>query len=271
MNRKRVTITIKGEILSQLDRIVDGAAIRSRSQAIEYLLGKSLTDYRIKTAIVLAGGAKEKTSIGGKPKFLLSLNGKTVIENVLNDLAGYNIGNFIIHADAFREELGEFFSGKQLPYNISFSPPGEAEGSLEALTRSKSSLQETFLVAYGDTLSSLNLNEMLSFHKKQESLATVALTTVANPEKYGVAELQGTRIAKFREKPRGTVDSYLINAGYFIFEPEVFRFVSRNMVSIEKDLLPRLAEKGILNGYAFQGRYININTPQDLKKAKLFM
>ena len=271
MNRERVTITIKNEILQQLDRIVDGVSIRSRSQAIEYLLSKSLTDYRIKNAVVLAGGPKEKMMVAGKPKFLLPLNGKTVIENVIDGLSEYNIGSFIVYSDYFGRELEGNFRESGAEYEISFINGEKPYGSLEPMLRAKSMLSETFLVSYGDTLSSLNLNEMLSFHKKQESIATIALTTVSNPKKYGVAELQGTKVMKFAEKPKGNIDSFLINAGYFLFEPEVFKYISRNMVSIEKDLLPKLAERGLLNGYTFQGRYININSEADLKRAKLLL
>ena len=271
MNRERVTITIRGDILKQLDRIVDGVTIRSRSQAIEYLLSKSLTDYRIKNAVILAGGPKDKIVIGKEPKFILPLEGSSIIEKVLSDLAEFNIGNFIIYADHFLNRIEKHFEKKQLPYNISFIQGEKNSGSFDALLKARNTLNETFLVAYGDTLSSLNINEMLSFHKKQESVATIALTTVSNPHKYGIAELEGTKVKRFTEKPRGTVDSFTINAGYFIFEPEIFKFMSRNMTSIEKDLLPKLAEKGLLHGYTFQGRYININSMADLKRAKLLL
>jgi NDP-sugar pyrophosphorylase family protein len=271
MNRERITITIKQDILSQLDRIVDGITIRSRSQAVEYLLSKSLTDYRIKDALVLAGGPKESSCIGKEPKFLLPLNGKTLIENVLDQLSGFSVGNFIVYSDSHGKGLESFLASRELPYGVSFLKGEKASGTLDALLKAKNSLADTFLVAYGDTLSSLNLNEMLAFHKKQESIATVALTTVSNPRKYGVAELQGTKVKSFVEKPKVNIDSFLVNAGYFIFEPEVFRFVSRNMASIEKELLPKLAEKGLLHGYSFQGRYVNINSMSDLKRAKVLM
>ena len=271
MNRERVTITIRGDILKQLNRIVDGVAIRSRSQAVEYLLSKSLTDYRIKNAIILAGGPKDRIVIGKEPKFILPLDDGTLIEKVLSDLAEFNIGNFTIYADHFIDRIAEHFEKKQLPYNISFMRGEKNSGSLDALLKTKGTLNETFLVAYGDTLSSLNLNEMLSFHKKQESIATIALTTVSNPHKYGVAELEGTKVKRFTEKPKGTIDSFMINAGYIIFEPEVFKFMSRNMTSIEKDLLPKLAERGLLHGYTFQGRYININSMADIKRARLLL
>jgi NDP-sugar pyrophosphorylase family protein len=131
----------------------------------------------------------------------------------------------------------------------------------------KHRLNDTFLVAYADTLASVNLNDMLSFHRKNNSIATIALTTVSNPKDFGVAVLQGNKITEFLEKPKKDAHSYLINAGYFLFEPEIFKYLGKGMQSLEKDLFPRLAEKGLLFGYPFQGKYFNINNKKDLENA----
>ena len=55
MDRKRLTITLKDELLKKLDEYIDGARIRNRSHAIEHVLGKHFSP-RVKKAIVLAGG-----------------------------------------------------------------------------------------------------------------------------------------------------------------------------------------------------------------------
>ena len=74
MKRDRITITIKNDVVKQVDRIIDGLTIRSRSQAIEYLLTKFLTDFKLKNVLVLAGGKEE---VDKKPIALVDLNGKT--------------------------------------------------------------------------------------------------------------------------------------------------------------------------------------------------
>ena len=72
-------------------------------------------------------------------------------------------------------------------------------------------------------------------------------------------------------KPKKDVKSYLVSAGYFLFEPEIFKHISRDMKNLEKDLFPKLAEKGLLYGYPFQGMYLNVNNEQDLRKAKALL
>ena len=112
---------------------------------------------------------------------------------------------------------------------------------------------------------------MLEFHKKSKSIATIALTTVSNPKEHGVAMLEGDKVKTFVQKPTKDIPSYLINAGYFLFEPEIFKYIGRDMKSLEKDLLPKLANKDLLYGYPFQGIYLNVNSKSDLEKARLIL
>ncbi len=257
--RKRVTITIKEDVLKQADRIIDGLSIRSRSQAIEYLLSKTLSDYKIKNALVLAGG---KDSVKGS-RFLLEINKKTILEKVIDYLEEFNSGRITVSIDSNKQEIIN-----SVKADVEFLELEKPSGTIEPLMKMKNLFKDSFAVVNGDTICSLNLNEMLAFHRANKSIASIALTTVNNPKDYGVAMLQGKKITEFTEKPKKNAGSYLINAGYYIFEPEVFRHISRNMKSIEKDLFPRLAEKGLLAGYSFQGMYFNINSMKDYEKAK---
>ncbi|MDD5148700.1 MAG: sugar phosphate nucleotidyltransferase [Candidatus ainarchaeum sp.] len=267
MNRDRVTITIKGDLLKQVDRLVDGIAIRSRSQAIEYLLSKFLSDFRLKNAFLLAGGKKNSLLLNSQPKFLVKIRGKPVLQWVLEEIQGYNVNNFIVYSDSFASEIEREIRSRNLPFAIDFLSAEKPIGTVKPLLMAKPRLKDTFLVAYADTIASVNLNDMLSFHRKNNAIATMALTTVSNPKDFGVAVLQGNKVTEFSEKPKNEAHSYLVNAGYFLFEPEIFKHLGKGMQSIEKDLFPKLAEKGLLYGYPFQGKYFNINNKKDLEKA----
>lgn len=262
--RKRITITIKEDILKQADRIVDGLTIRSRSQAIEFLLSKILSDYKLKNVLILAGGKEPIKGI--KTRFLLEINGKNIIEKIIDYLEEFNTGRITVSADTNKELIIKELNKKKV--SVDFLELDKASGTIEPLNKMKNQFKDSFGVIHGDSLCSLNLNEMLAFHQSNKSLATIALTTVNNPKDYGVAVLEGNKIKKFIEKPKREAESYLINAGYYIFEPEIFKHISRNMKSIEKDLFPKLAEKGLLAGYPFQGIYVNINSKKDYEKAK---
>ena len=276
MSRERVTITIREDLLAQVDRLVDGLIIRSRSQAIENLLSKLLSEFRVGQALILAGGkSKHAPPSGGfapqESRFLLQLQGKPLIEQALNAIHGFHVGNFFVYVDSFNRKIVDVLSAHKLPYHVDFLLDEASKGTLAPLLKARPRMKDTFLVAYGDTISSLNLNDMLAFHKQNKALATIALTTVSNPKDYGVAMLQGGKVSEFIQKPEQEAKSYLINAGYFLFEPQIFDHLTSKMTSLENDLLPLLASKGLLYGYPFQGKYLNVNTPQDLERAEMLL
>ncbi|MAG21814.1 MAG: hypothetical protein CL943_00720 [Candidatus Diapherotrites archaeon] len=268
MTRERVTITIRNDLLRQVDRLVDGLTIRSRSQAMEFLLSKHLSDFKLGKALILAGGRKKDVSIKGAPKFAAKLNGKCLLHEVMDSIHEYNVSSFMVYVDSFADTIRDRINSEDPHYHVDFLEGKAGSGTIAPLLQAKSSLKDTFLLAYGDTLTSINLNDMLAFHRKNNAIATIALTTVSNPKDYGVAVLQGDKIVEFEQKPKKEAHSFMVNAGYFLFEPEIFRHIGRDMKNIERDLFPTLAKRGLLYGYTFQGRYLNINSATDLENAK---
>ncbi len=269
MPRKRITITIKDDLLKQIDAMQDGVSVRSRSQAFEFLLSKVLSHSALHSALVLAGGGKAML-VDRKPKFLVPLGEKFLLQRVVESLGDAGVRDFIIYSDTFSQEIREKLQDST-PFNMKFVSAGKPEGTVKPLFRARKFLTETFLLAYGDTLCSLNINEMVEFHRDNDSIATIALTTVSNPSSFGVALLQGNKVSKFIQKPGKDIGSFLVNAGYFLFEPKIFSHLSKRDRSLEKDVLPRLAEKGLLFGYPFQGLYVNVNTRKDLKRARILL
>ena len=274
MKRKRITVTMRDDLVKQVDQFIDDIMIRSRSQAMEYLLARVLTDFKLKKALVLAGGKAEEMGQLAKniPKCMLKVKGKPILQHVIERLQSFNINDFIIYVDHLGERVIDFFEdGSSMGVNIEYLVEKKPKGRVYPMMLARKKLKDTFLLVYGDTICSLDIDDFLEFHRKNQSMATVALTSVSNPKNYGVINLKGNKITSFREKPMNHVESYLVSAGYYIFEPQIFNFLSRRMNTIEKDLFPSLASKGMLFGYPFQGLWLNINTPKDLKKARILV
>ncbi len=269
-NRARVTISIRRDLLERVDNLIDGLTIRSRSQAIEFLLSKFLGE-KISAALVLAGGKPKDIKLGQTTKFLAKLGSKTLLEKVLEHLHGFGINNFLVYADYKSDELIEHFEQLSLNYSVRFITGKKATGTVQPLIKARRFLKSTFMLAYGDTICRFNFDDMYRFHKSNNSIATLALTSVDKPKRYGVAIVEGAKIKGFVEKPKADIGSYLVNAGYFIFEPEFFTYIRKTDKSLEKHVLPRLAAQGKLFAYPFQGLYLNVNTKADLERAKMLL
>ena len=97
MDRNRLTITLKQEVLKQLDDLIDGTRIRNRSHAIEYVLSKHFAP-KVRRALILAGGKglKMRPFTYEMPKALIPLNGRPVLEHIIESLRRYDIRELVI-------------------------------------------------------------------------------------------------------------------------------------------------------------------------------
>jgi glucose-1-phosphate cytidylyltransferase len=116
-------------------------------------------------------------------------------------------------------------------------------------------IDETFMVTYGDGLADVNIAELLDFHRSHGKLATV--TTVRPLSRFGVMDLDDTgQVQQFREKP--LTDDY-VNAGFFVFEPQVLKYLDEECV-LEQAPLEQLAREGQLMAYRHEGFWQPMDT-----------
>jgi glucose-1-phosphate cytidylyltransferase len=112
-----------------------------------------------------------------------------------------------------------------------------------------------FIVTYGDGLADVDITKLLKFHESHGKLATV--TTVRPLSRFGVMDLDATgKVERFREKPQ--TDDY-VNAGFFVFESEVFDYLDEDCV-LEQAPLEKLASLGELMAYRHEGFWQPMDT-----------
>ncbi len=115
-----------------------------------------------------------------------------------------------------------------------------------------------------------DLGELVDFHRSTGAKATILLTPVADPSRYGlVRTADDGRVETFLEKPRPEeIDTDLINAGLYVLEPEVLELVPEGRaVSIEREVFPRLASEGSVYGIALPGYWLDVGTPETYLQA----
>jgi NDP-sugar pyrophosphorylase family protein len=268
--RDRITITLRKDVIKEVDKLVNNLTIRSRSQAIEYLLSKTLSKYKIDSALILAGGSNEGFKNSSIHKSMHHVADKPILENIVHLLKKRGIKRFIFSCDLMSEQIMKHFSdGKKFDVDINYVISDEPKGRALAIKMARNYFDKTFLVWYGDTLCKFDLADMIRTHNDTKALATIALTTVSNPLNYGVVKMRGNRIINFVEKPQKRVaESFLVSSGIFLTEPEIFKYINSKMKSLELDLFPKLAKKNLLIGYPFEGTWLNVNNKEELKKAK---
>lgn len=269
--KERITLTIDTEILKKIDSSVDGFKIKNRSHAVEMHLLSSLGANRPKKAFILAGGrgTRLKPITDEIPKPLIPVQGKPVLEHCIDLLKKYGITEIIISVGYKADNIKEYFGdGRKFGVSIIYVEEQKPLGTAGPLKLAQEFLKETFVMCNADELKNVDLVDMYMLHKENNSLGTIALTTVEDPSSYGVAKLKGNQILDFIEKPsKEEAPSNLISAGLYILEPEILKYLPEEIGSLERDIFPKLAKEGKLFGYHFEGQWFDTGTLERYEKA----
>ena len=122
------------------------------------------------------------------------------------------------------------------------------------------------IIAYGDTLSDVNINEVIEFHLTHGKIAT--LIGVRPPSMWGQLHIEGNQVIKFEEKPQ-TIEG-VINGGFIVFNQELFNFLSEDpKCDFEIGPLNELANIGELMCYPYDGFHICMDTKRDQENIEL--
>ncbi|MBU0762540.1 MAG: NTP transferase domain-containing protein [Candidatus Altiarchaeota archaeon] len=268
--RERLTITLRSDLLNELDSKVDGINIRNRSHAIEIMISKVLESRRVKKALILAGGkgTRMRPLTYEMPKPMIPLKGKPLIQHIMELCRKYEIREIILSVGYMGEKIRDHFGdGSHLGLDIKYVEEKEELGTAGPLNLARKYIDGPFLMFNGDVLSDIDLSEMISFHTGQKATATISLTQVADTSAFGVARLNGNKIVGFIEKPKEGEKSKLINAGVYILEPEILEYIPEGRSMLEKDVFPKLSSEGKLFGYPFSGQWFDTGTPEAYERA----
>jgi glucose-1-phosphate cytidylyltransferase len=215
-------------------------------------------------AVILAGGYGTRISEEShlKPKPMIEIGGKPILWHILKIYSNYNINEFVICCGYKAEKINEYF-GKldSTLWDIQLVDTGLDTMTGGRLKRIQDHVDDTFCVTYGDGLSDVNMNHLISFHREKKSLAT--LTAIHPPERFGVLNLSGDYVMEFHEKHAGK-DSW-INGGFFVFEPEIFDYLQDDLTILEKTPLETLAKEKKLAAFKHNGFWYPMDTLRDKK------
>lgn len=272
MRRLRLTITLKESLIGQVDTLIDGERIRNRSHAIEYILSRSLAP-SVRKAVILAGGRGEalRPYTYELPKSMLPIKGRPLLEYLIGSLRKAEIREIVICIGYLGEKIQEYFGdgakfGVHLSYSLEKTPLGTG-GAIQKVAHMLGN--ESFMLLHGDILVDLNLNDIVHFHKDQETVATVALTSAANPSPYGQFELHGQSIVGFYEKvAKGEAKSNLVNTGIYIFSPALFQYFPAGRKSFMLEpIIQKLTAAKQLSGFVFEGQWYDVGSMDNYERA----
>ena len=154
---------------------------------------------------------------------------------------------------------------------VGYSVEPEALGTGGALAHARERLGPRFLLLNGDSLFHIDLAELARDGAGGAPLARLALRREADAGRYGSVTLAQDAVTGFSEKAEGPARSGLINGGVYVMRPAVLDRAPAGAFSLERDLFPRLASEGRLEGRVFDAPFIDIGLPASLAKAQAYV
>lgn len=219
-------------------------------------------------AVVLAGGKGARLAPYTKilPKPLMPISDMPILEVILRQMRAAGINDVVLAVGHLSELLRAFFQdgsrlGLKIDYSYEDTPLGTA-GPVAFIP----GLDDTFLVMNGDVLSTLQLRELIQFHRDQKAIATIATHHRKIKIDLGVIQWNGDAgITGYIEKP--TYD-YSVSMGIYVFEPAVLSYIPKGQYFDFPDLVKKLisCEEKVV-GYRFDGYWQDLGRPDDYESA----
>ncbi len=215
------------------------------------------------------------------PKTLIPIVNKPVIERQILLLKAAGVKDIVLAVSVMGDILQNYFkNGEKFGINIQYTEEKSPMGTAGAVKLAGDLLQEeNFFMLNGDVILNFDFTQMIKFHDQYKGIGLIASKIVEDPSRYGVliTEEKSNKILKFLEKseytpPEGKDVPMPINAGVYLFEPEVLSYVEpMKKVSIEREIFPKLANEGKLYHYAISGVWKDVGKPEELLEGNILL
>ena len=235
--------------------------------------------------VILAGGYGTRLSelTHAIPKPMVEIGGKPILWHIMKQYSHFGYNEFYIALGYKGDVIKSYFAN----YHIQNSnmTVNLATGSIDIYNRSnedwivrlidtgKDTLtggrvrrlrrfleKGTFMLTYGDGVSDLDIQALVTFHKSHGKIGTV--TAVRPPARFGGLTFEGDKVAQFIEKPQ--IGEGWINGGFIVFEPAILNYLESDSNSIEYETLSKLALEGELMAYKHDSFWHSMDTLRDV-------
>lgn len=223
-------------------------------------------------ALILVGGfgTRLRPLTLSIPKPLVEFANKPMILHQIEALKAVGVTEVVLAINYQPELMLNFLKEfeKKVEIKITCSQETEPLGTAGPLALARDKLvdgsDEPFFVLNSDVINEYPLKEMIEFHKSHKGEASIMVTKVDEPSKYGVVVMEETtgKVEKFVEKPKIFVGNK-INAGIYLLNPSVLDRIELRPTSIEKEVFPKIAAEQKLFAMVLPGFWMDIGQPKD--------
>ena len=212
--------------------------------------------------VILAGGMGSRMSELTKtiPKPMVKIKNKPILIHIMEHYSSMGFNEFFIALGYKGHVIKKFFRRKNFNWKVHLIDTGKNTMTGGRVKRLKKYLKnERFFLTYGDGISNVNIKKLLKFHKKHKK--SVTLTAVRPPARFGSIKLKYNKVKIFKEKSK--LDEGWINGGFFVFEPDIFKYIKNDQTYLEREPLEILSKKKQLMAFKHHGFWQCMDTKRD--------
>jgi glucose-1-phosphate cytidylyltransferase len=238
--------------------------------------------------VILCGGMgtrlREETEY--RPKPMVRIGDKPVLWHIMKTYANYGFNDFIICLGYKGNMIKEYFlnyemmnndftinlgdrssikfhnNHRETEWTVTLADTGERTQTGARVNKIKTYIDDTFMLTYGDGVCSVNIKELLEYHRSHGKIGT--MTGVHPSSRFGEFSIKDNQVQQFNEKPQ--TKEGLINGGYFVFNKGFFDYLGKDDNCIlEKEPLENLALAGELMVYPHDGFWQCVDTYRELE------
>jgi glucose-1-phosphate cytidylyltransferase len=239
--------------------------------------------------VILAGGSgtrlREMTEF--IPKCMIPIGGKPMLVHIINWYRKFGFCKFILALGYKQEIIKDYFAHYDIINNDVTIDIGRYAGSrcnnsshdtwtVTMVDTGEHTLKggrlkqvekyidvNTFMACYGDGISNIDMNKLLSFHQSHGKIVTI--TGVHPPARFGEIVREGTKVISFAEKLPNTAD--LINAGFFVFNKEIFNYLTEDC-DLEIGTLEQIAKNAEMQIYHHKEYWACMDNISEMNKLR---
>lgn len=230
--------------------------------------------------VITAGGKGERLRplTDNIPKPMVSVQGKPVIEHIIEHLKGQGFDDFILTLCYKGQVIKDYFrDGSKFGIKVNYTWEDEENplGTAGGVGLARDMLDSTFLVTCGDALRSLDASGIINLHKKKNAFATMALHRPGNEKITSIVKFDSNwKLSGFVERPTpeqlAEADDMYMNSSFFVLEPGIFKYIP---VGQKVDFSYNVWPEALNNGervfvYPTDDYVLDVGTPEKLEEAQ---
>ncbi|HYH03951.1 MAG TPA: glucose-1-phosphate cytidylyltransferase [Bacillota bacterium] len=236
--------------------------------------------------VILAGGFGTRISEEShlKPKPMIEIGEKPILWHIMKMYSYYGFNEFVVCLGYKGYVIKEYFAHYFLhnsdvtfdfsnnndiiihnnccePWKVTLVDTGVSSMTGGRVKRIQPYVNhEPFMLTYGDGVSDIDIQKLVDFHQSHGKMVTI--TTTQPSGRFGALNIDhGNQVQSFMEKPKG--DGAWINAGFFVMQPEFFKYIKDDATILEREPLENVARDGQLMGYKHTGFWQPMDTLRD--------